>query len=107
MPGRAAILQARAGPRLGRLHPARHPHRTDDPLRLLPLPLPRRPAPSARPLPPVDPQDERQDRHRILTDDQLTDYQPWSDNQRRLRELIAELETLSQAIPDNDPRWNR
>jgi len=44
---------------------------------------------------------------RILSDDQLTDYQPWFDNQRRLRELIAELETLSQEIADSDPRWNR
>ena len=44
---------------------------------------------------------------RILTDDQLADYQPWFDNQRRLRALVAELETLSQEIADNDPRWNR
>jgi hypothetical protein len=43
---------------------------------------------------------------RILTDDQLADYQPWFDNQRRLRELIAELETLSQEIAASDPRWN-
>ena len=44
---------------------------------------------------------------RILSDDQLADYQPWFDSQRRLRELIAELEALSQEIADNDPRWNR
>jgi hypothetical protein len=44
---------------------------------------------------------------RILTDDQLADYQPWFDNQRRLRALITELETLSQEIADSDPRWNR
>ena len=44
---------------------------------------------------------------RILTDDQLADYQPWFDNQRRLRALVAELETLSQEIADNDPRWDR
>ena len=44
---------------------------------------------------------------RILTDDQLADYQPWFDNQRCLRELITELEALSQEIADNDPRWNR
>jgi hypothetical protein len=44
---------------------------------------------------------------RILTDDQLADYQPWFGNQRRLRDLITELETLSQEIADNDPRWNR
>jgi hypothetical protein len=44
---------------------------------------------------------------RILTDHQLADYQPWFDNHRRLRELIAELEELSLAIAENDPRWNR
>jgi hypothetical protein len=44
---------------------------------------------------------------RILTDDQLADYQPWFDNQRRLRALITELETLSQEIADKDPRQNR
>ena len=44
---------------------------------------------------------------RILTDDQLADYQPWFDSQRRPRALVAELETLSQETADNDPRWNR
>jgi hypothetical protein len=44
---------------------------------------------------------------RILTDDQLVDYGPWFDNHKRLRELIAELEALSLAIAENDPRWNR
>lgn len=44
---------------------------------------------------------------RILTDQQLSDYQPWFDNQRRLRALITELETLSQHIADNDPRFKR
>ena len=44
---------------------------------------------------------------RILSDDQLADYQPWFDNHRRLRELIAELEELSLAITEADPRWNR
>ena len=40
---------------------------------------------------------------RILSDDQLADYQPWFDNQRRLRALITELETLSQEIADHRP----
>jgi hypothetical protein len=44
---------------------------------------------------------------RFLSDDQLADSQPWFDNHRRLRELITELEALSQAIADADPRWNR
>jgi hypothetical protein len=44
---------------------------------------------------------------RLLTDDQLADYQDWFDNQRRLRALIAELEALSLAITEADPRWQR
>jgi hypothetical protein len=44
---------------------------------------------------------------RILSDDQRADYQPWFDNHRRLRALIAELEELSLAIAEADPRWNR
>ena len=44
---------------------------------------------------------------RILTEDQAADYQPWFDNHRRLRELITELEELSLAIAEGDPRWNR
>ena len=44
---------------------------------------------------------------RILSDDQLADYQDWFGNQRRLRTLIAELEALSLAIADADPRWHR
>ncbi len=44
---------------------------------------------------------------KILTDDQFADYQPWFDNHKRLRELIAELQELSLEIAENDPRWNR
>jgi hypothetical protein len=44
---------------------------------------------------------------RILTDDQLADYAPWFDNHKRLRELITELEELSLAITEADPRWKR
>jgi hypothetical protein len=44
---------------------------------------------------------------RILSDDQLADYQPWFDNHRRLRDLITELEELSLAIAEADPRWKR
>jgi hypothetical protein len=44
---------------------------------------------------------------RILTDDQLADYGPWFDNHKRLRELVAELEEISLAIADTDPRWKR
>jgi hypothetical protein len=44
---------------------------------------------------------------RILSDDQLADYGPWFGNHKRLRELIAELEELSLAITEADPRWKR
>jgi hypothetical protein len=44
---------------------------------------------------------------RILSDEQLADYGPWFDNHRRLRELITELEEISLAITEADPRWNR
>jgi hypothetical protein len=44
---------------------------------------------------------------RILTDEQLADYGPWFDNHHRMRQLIAELEALSLAIAEADPRWNR
>jgi len=44
---------------------------------------------------------------RLLTDEQLADYGPWLESQRRLRSLVTELETLSLAIAEADPRWNR
>jgi hypothetical protein len=44
---------------------------------------------------------------RLLTDDQLADYQQWFANLRRLRALVAELETLSLTIAEADPRWQR
>ena len=44
---------------------------------------------------------------RILSDEQLAGHGPWFDNHRRLRELITELEALSLAIAEADPRWNR
>ena len=44
---------------------------------------------------------------RILSDDQLDDYRQWLDNDRRLKTLLAELENLSLAIAEADPRWNR
>jgi uncharacterized protein DUF6788 len=44
---------------------------------------------------------------RLLSDDQLADYQQWFGNQRRLRSLVAELQALSLAIAEADPRWER
>ena len=42
---------------------------------------------------------------RFLSDDQLADYGGWFDNQRRLRQLLRQLEELSLAIVETDPRW--
>ena len=44
---------------------------------------------------------------RLLSDDQLADYQDLFDNHRRLKELVPELEALSLAIVEADPRWDR
>jgi len=35
------------------------------------------------------------------------DYQPWIDNDRRLRELLARLEAHGAAALDADPGWQR
>jgi len=43
---------------------------------------------------------------RFLSDDQLADYSDWFGNQRRLRQLLHQLEELSLAIVEADPRWN-
>ena len=40
---------------------------------------------------------------RIVPDEQLDDYRQWLDNDRRLRELVAELEALTLAIADTHP----
>ena len=42
---------------------------------------------------------------RRLSDDQLERYQPWFDNDRRLRALIAELEQLSVDQADQAEGW--
>ena len=44
---------------------------------------------------------------RWLSAGQHQDYQPWIDNDRRLRELLARLEALGAAALDADPRWER
>jgi len=44
---------------------------------------------------------------RIMSDEQLADYGPWIDEERRLRSLVADLESLSLAIVEADPRWER
>ena len=44
---------------------------------------------------------------RLVSDEQLDDYRQWLDNDRRLRALVAELEALTLAIADADPRGKR
>jgi hypothetical protein len=42
---------------------------------------------------------------RRLSDEQVRDYQAWFDNARVLRGLVGDLEVLSLAVLDADPRW--
>jgi hypothetical protein len=44
---------------------------------------------------------------RLLTEDQLDEYQALFDNHRRLKELVHELEDLSLEIVERDRRWQR
>ena len=44
---------------------------------------------------------------RWLSPAQREDYQPWIDNDRRLRDLLAGLEALGAAALEADPRWKR
>jgi hypothetical protein len=37
----------------------------------------------------------------------MADYQALFDNHRRLKQLLHELEELSLAIVDRDPRWHQ
>ena len=86
----------------GRLRPARHPHRPRLRLRQAELPLPRRPAPAARPVRRMDPQDRRQDHHPPAHPRELAEYQPLFDNAKKLRALLAELQDLTLEIIEAD-----
>jgi hypothetical protein len=44
---------------------------------------------------------------KMLSPDQVADYQEWFDNRRRLRELVGELEALGLSVVDADPRTPR
>lgn len=44
---------------------------------------------------------------RWLTRDQLDDYEAFFDNSKRIRALVAELESIGLSAIDNDPRWHR
>lgn len=42
-----------------------------------------------------------------LSPEQVADYGPWFDNERRLRSLVRQLERLSLSIVEADPRTPR
>jgi len=42
---------------------------------------------------------------RLLSQEQLDDYQPWFDNHRRLKDLVRQIEQLSLDIAEADTRW--
>ena len=44
---------------------------------------------------------------RTLSAEQVADYGPWFDNERRLRALVRDLELLSLSIIEADPRTPR
>jgi hypothetical protein len=44
---------------------------------------------------------------RVLSAEQVEEYRAWFDNERTLRVLVRELETLSLAVVDADPRTPR
>jgi hypothetical protein len=44
---------------------------------------------------------------KMLSPDQVADYQEWFDNRRRLRELVGELEALGLSVVEADPRTPR
>lgn len=44
---------------------------------------------------------------KLLTEEQLERYQPWFDNARRLRELVAELEAASLRAAEAAEDWKR
>jgi hypothetical protein len=44
---------------------------------------------------------------RWLSADQHRDYQAWIDNDRRLRDLLGQLEALGAAALEADPRWQQ
>ena len=42
---------------------------------------------------------------RVLTPDQLEDYQPLLENAKRLRDLVTQLQDLTLEVLDADDRW--
>ncbi len=44
---------------------------------------------------------------KMLSPDQVADYQEWFDNRKRLRDLVGELESLGLSVVEDDPRTPR
>lgn len=44
---------------------------------------------------------------RVLSQEQLADYQPWLDDARKLRTLLIELQELTLHVVDEGDRWQR
>ena len=44
---------------------------------------------------------------RVLSAEQVTDYRQWFENERKLRDLLRELEQLGVSVIENDPRRPR
>ena len=44
---------------------------------------------------------------RLFSQEQWRDYRPWFENTRKLRNLLAELESLSLQELEADPRWRQ
>jgi hypothetical protein len=43
----------------------------------------------------------------VLSEEQVEEYQPWFDNEHKLRDLVHELEALGLAAVQADPRTKR
>lgn len=41
---------------------------------------------------------------KLLSDEQMEEYRPWLENARRVKQLLRELESLSVAVVEADPR---
>ena len=73
-------------------------------LRQTQLPLPRRPAPAARPLRQWTRKIGGKTVTRRLTEAELTAWQPLFDNAKKIRALLAELQDLTLEIIETSPR---
>jgi len=45
--------------------------------------------------------------HRRLSEDQLSEYQPYFDEARRIKEIVSKLETVTMRMVERDSRWDQ